>query len=95
MDAIIYLFVLAGRSFVHVLRDVYHSLWQPVTAFGVLFIAYVLFEILSIMNKSLEAQIENDTTEARLMIQDRLLVLERRLSAIENQLDRIERHLGK
>jgi hypothetical protein len=52
-------------------------------------------QILSILMKHLENEIETKAVETRLIIQGRLLTIEGRLSGIENKLDRIERALNK
>ena len=95
MDAIVYLFYLAANYLVGLAHELYAWLWKTATTFTVLTISCVLFQILSILMKHLENEIETKAAETRLIIQGRLLTIEGRLSGIENKLDRIERALNK
>jgi hypothetical protein len=84
MDAIVYLFYLAANYLVGLAHELYAWLWKTATTFTVLTISYVLFQILSILMKHLENEIETKAAETRLIIQGRLLTIEGRLSGIQD-----------
>jgi hypothetical protein len=61
MDAIVYLFYLAAHYLVGLTHELYAWLWKTATTFTVLIVSYVLFQILSILMKHLENEIERKT----------------------------------
>lgn len=93
MDVIVYLAILSGHFVYRLLYDVYAWLWKPATAFTAIVIAYVLFQVISILIEKLEDDIETSAIDTRLILQGQLLAMEGRLKAIESKLDRIERSL--
>ena len=95
MDAIIYLIFLAARYLYGLAQELYGWLWKGATTFTVLLATYILFQVWSILLKSMEKQVETSAEDTKLIIQGRLLAIEGRLAGIENKLDRIERALSK